>query len=104
MTRYATLLAVNIYSDVRQWVEGHCTVSRPSRYVPPEQLETWVVADISVLTTTAIRYWRGDDRDSWHRDIDRAAVFSSERMANIVMTQFMVNDYYPGSQVKMKPP
>jgi len=72
--------------------------------VPPEHIETWVVADISVLTATAIRYWRGNDRDSWHQDIDRAAVFSSERMANIAMTQFMVSDYYPGSQVKMKPP
>lgn len=104
MTYHAKLLAVNIYNDVRQWVERRCIVSRPSRYIPPAHPEIWVVVDISVLTNTAIRYWRGNDRDSWHRDIDRAAVFSSERMANIVMTQYMVNDYYPGCQAKVKPP
>lgn len=99
MPSYTLLLAAEMRRDYRKKRAVRRTPAQYSDYIPPIIVEQWVVAEVSDLTGTVIRYWRGTDRDHWHKVIDRAAVFGSERMARICQSEFLVGEYYPQSKV-----
>jgi len=92
------LVAEDIYKDVSKWWRHRRIEHSVSPYIPPTHVEQWVIADVSELTGIAVRYWRGTDRDHWHKEHTFAAVFPSERVARIYQQQFMVYDYYPRSR------
>jgi hypothetical protein len=91
-------VAEDIYNDVSKWWRHRRIEHLVSPYIPPTHVEQWVIADVSELTGTVVRYWRGTDRDHWHKEHTFAAVFPSERVARIYQQQFMVEDYYPRSR------
>lgn len=99
MTSYALLLAAELRRDLRKRRDTRRVLNQYTDYVPPATVEQWIVVEISELTGTVLRYWRGTDRDHWHKIPEHAAVFRSERMARICQTEFMVGDYYPRSRI-----
>lgn len=99
MTSYALLLAAELHRNMRKRRAIRRVLNQYTDYVPPVTVEHWIVVEISELTGQVLRYWRGTDRDHWHKVSDQAAVFGSERMARICQTEFMVGDYYPRSRI-----
>jgi len=92
------LVVSDIYRDVSKWWRHRRIERSVEPYIPPVHVEQWVIAEVSEITGIPIRYWRGTDRDHWHTDHTRAAVFPTERLTRIYQQQFMVHDYYPRSR------
>lgn len=103
MTTYTALLVRELRTDFLKWRTYRRATNAFPTWEPPPIVEHWIVVEVSPLTNTVIRYWRGTDRDHWHQASERAAVFSSERSARIHSQQFMVDDYYPRATVMQIP-
>ena len=94
-TPHWRVLAEGITRDVRRWYSFRRALRSVTPYTPPLTPERWVIVELSDATGNVLRYWRGTDRDHWHRDAAYALTFATERVALLTAQQFLLDIYYP---------
>jgi hypothetical protein len=94
------ILTEGIWRDMKRWRRERQAVAHCPPYIPPPVSTTrWVVVEISNVTGSVQRYWRGTDRDHWVTQPDKARMFMSDLTANRAAEEHLLDIYRPSYAV-----
>lgn len=98
------VLAEGIHRDItRLWRRHRAEKACPDFTPTPNPEQMWAVVEVSNLSGSVVRYWRGTDRDKWTPHPDKARLFRTDSNAIRAAEEHMLDVYRPSYRVVVLP-